>query len=271
MTDAEPALPPRPPLDLAALAVAPWPVEVVPQAGSTNAVLLERARAGAEPQVLVTEHQTAGRGRMTRTWETPDRAALTLSVLLRPRAVPERWPWLPLLTGYAVSRVLPSLDPPVTLKWPNDVLAGERKLAGILVERVEGPSGPAAVIGIGLNVTTTYGELPVPTATSLLLAGAGGPGLDRTALLLALLAELARVLDLWAEGGAQDGSLRASYAQQCSTVGRTVRVELPGGRTLTGRAVEVDAHGRLVVETAAGREAVAAGDVVHVRADGTVT
>ena len=180
----------RPPLDVDRLvAGSPWPVEVLDQAGSTNALLAERARAGADPQALVAEHQTAGRGRLDRTWETPPRAALTFSVLLRPAVEADRWPWLPLLVGYAVRETLPA-SAEASLKWPNDVLIGDRKVAGILVERVESRSGPAAVVGIGLNVSTTPAELPVPTATSLAIELGAEP--DRTDLLLGLLNELDR-------------------------------------------------------------------------------
>ena len=117
-----------------------------------------------EGLVVVAEHQTAGRGRLDRTWETPARAALTFSVLLRPGSPPADWPWLPLLTGYAVARALREAGVPTpALKWPNDVLVDDRKVAGILVERVETPTGPAAVVGIGLNVAPTAEELPVAT------------------------------------------------------------------------------------------------------------
>src|SRR6478735_5060193 len=128
----------RPPLDKDRLAAGPpgLAVEVVAAAPSTNALVAERARAGAgEGLVVVAEHQTAGRGRLDRTWETPAGAALTLSVLLRPSATAVDWPWLPLMTGYAAGRTLRQLGAPVALKWPNDVLLADRKVAGILAER----------------------------------------------------------------------------------------------------------------------------------------
>src|SRR5690348_3280218 len=115
---------PRPPLDPGRLGVpAGWRVEVVEATPSTNADLSERARAGEEPGlVLVTEHQTAGRGRLDRVWETPARSSLTFSVLLRPDVPPTSWSWLPLLTGYAVQAALADRLPDIALKWPNDVL-----------------------------------------------------------------------------------------------------------------------------------------------------
>lgn len=258
----------RPPLDSDRLAEAgpDLAVEVLDVAASTNAVVADRARAGAaEGLVVVAEHQTAGRGRLARTWETPPRAALTFSVLLRPRVSPEQWPWLPLLTGYAVGAALRDAGFDAGVKWPNDVLIGDLKVAGILVERVDTPTGAAAVLGVGLNVSTTAAELPVPTATSLALAGGSGDEVpDRTALLLALLARLREEYDAWQRG---EGDLRAAYTRACVTVGRDVRVDLPGGDTLRGRATGLDAGGRLTVRPEAGsaETAVGAGDVVHAR------
>ena len=231
---------------------------------STNAELTGRARDG-EPAglVLVTEHQTAGRGRLDRTWVTPPRAALTFSVLVRPDAItPARWPWLPLLTGMAVvDGVRRAVGVEALLKWPNDVLVAERKVAGILVERVDGPAGPAAVVGVGVNVSSTRGELPVGTATSLELSGA--PSVDRSALLLAVLAAFSTRYDGWVDAAGQGP--RPSYTRMCSTIGRDVRVELPSGVSLAGRAVDVDDDGRLLVHDGTRLHALGAGDVVHVR------
>jgi BirA family biotin operon repressor/biotin-[acetyl-CoA-carboxylase] ligase len=260
VTDAPAA---RPALDAARLP--DHQVEVVEEAGSTNALITERAQAGGpEGLVILAEHQTSGRGRLDRSWETPARSALTFSVLLRPRVPSASWPWLPLLTGHAVSTALRAAGFDATVKWPNDVLLGERKVAGILVERVETPSGAAAVVGIGVNVGMTAEELPVPEATSLAVEG-DVP--DRTELLGLLLDTLWDSYVAWQEGGdAGAARLAAAYAESCATVGRNVSVALPSGETLTGRAVEIDPHGRLVVSTAHGeRAAVGAGDVVHVR------
>ena len=240
-------------------------VEVVEEAGSTNALVSERARAGGpEGLVVLAEHQTSGRGRLDRSWVTPPRSGLTFSVLLRPTVPAASWPWLPLLTGYAVSSALRTAGFDAAVKWPNDVLLGDRKVAGILVERVETPSGPAAVVGIGINVAMTTDELPVPEATSLAVVG-DVP--DRTELLGLVLDDLWDSYVAWQEGGEQAAArLAASYAGVCATVGRDVAVALPGGTTLTGRAVEIDPSGRLVVAHRSGeRTAVGAGDVVHVR------
>jgi BirA family transcriptional regulator, biotin operon repressor / biotin---[acetyl-CoA-carboxylase] ligase len=267
----------RPPLDEAGLRRAtvaprgPWRrLDVVEQIGSTNAELRERARSGeAAGAVLVAEEQTSGRGRLGRTWSAPARSGLAVSVLLRPEAVPSaRWGWLPLLVGLAAVRgvdavadaVVDAADPRVGLKWPNDVMVGDRKTGGVLVERVETDQGPAAVAGLGLNVSLRDDELPVPQATSLRLAGRQ---VDRDPLLRAYLRALADLVQRWQRGE----SLRDEYRQECLTLGRQVSVALPGGRPpVTGEAVDVDDAGRLVVVAAGGvRQALSAGEVQHVR------
>jgi BirA family biotin operon repressor/biotin-[acetyl-CoA-carboxylase] ligase len=256
--------PSRPPLDRDVLAASPWRVEVLAESASTNAEVVRRARAGEPPGLaVVAEHQSAGRGRLGRAWVTPPRAALTFSLLVAPDAVPvARWPWLPLLTGLAVVdgvRRVAGLD--AVLKWPNDVLLGDAKVAGILVERVERPGGAVAVVGVGLNVSSTRNELPVGTATSLSLAGAAA--VDRSTLLLSVLDAFSTLYDGWV-GDAGRG-LRPSYVRLCSTLGRDVRVELPGARSLCGKAVDVDHDGRLLVDDGTRVRALGAGDVVHVR------
>lgn len=227
-----------------------WRPEVLATAGSTNAVVVERARAG-EPAglVVVAEQQTAGRGRLDRTWVSPPRAGLTLSVLLRPALPPARWPWLPLLGGLAVAtavRERAELD--AVLKWPNDVLVGRRKVCGVLAE----VSGTAVVLGIGLNVTTRADELPHDGATSLRLEQAATT--DRDTLLRAVLRALAAALD-------DVDAASTRYRAMCATVGQVVRLELPGRPAVQGTASAVDDDGRLVVDGVPW----GAGDVVHVR------
>lgn len=240
-------------------------VEVVESVPSTNAIVAERARAGApDGLVVVAEHQSAGRGRLDRVWEAPARSAITFSMLLRPSAPTRSWPWLPLLAGYAVDKTLTAHGYDAGVKWPNDVLLGARKVAGILVERVETPDGPAAVVGVGLNAGMSAEELPVETATSLAVESGSQP--DRTALLIALLQTFREAYDAWQAGG-DNGGLRLleSYTAACVTVGQDVRVDLPGGAVLIGRAVGIDPGGRLMVDTPDGLRPVGAGDVVHVR------
>lgn len=264
----------RPPLDRAALSAALtragslWrEIEVLDESPSTNAAVAERARAGAEEGlVVVAEHQTSGRGRLDRVWVTPPRAALTFSMLVTPDEVPmARWPWLPLLTGMAVVEgVRRVTEVACELKWPNDVMVGDLKLAGILVERVERQGGAAAVVGIGLNVSSTLEELPVPTATSLELSGAST--LDRSVILREVLRTFEALYSQWrSERGDPAAGLAEAYVRRCATVGREVRVGLPDGGSVTGQALGVDPDGRLQVSTDAGLRVLGAGDVAHVR------
>jgi BirA family transcriptional regulator, biotin operon repressor / biotin---[acetyl-CoA-carboxylase] ligase len=273
---AENHTPARAPLDAAALrsrAVRPdglWrEIEVVEGTGSTNADLLARALRG-EPEgtVLAAEEQRAGRGRMGRTWTSPPRAALTFSLLLKPAVPPARRGWLPLLTGVAVAAAVTKATGVETgLKWPNDLLAADAKLAGILAEA----AGDAVVVGIGLNVSTEPAEFPSPRPGALpaiSLRAAGATALNREDILLAILDGFERWYRAWQQaGGDPDRSgLRPEYTRLSATIGRTVRAELPGGQALSGSAVGVDSDGRLLVLLSSGSEvAVAAGDVVHLR------
>ncbi|GAA3731117.1 biotin--[acetyl-CoA-carboxylase] ligase [Streptomyces tremellae] len=250
-------------------------LDVVDATGSTNSDLAARVagRAGdapAEGAVLVAEEQTAGRGRLDRTWSAPARSGLFFSVLLRPGDdVPAaRWGWLPLLTGVAVATGLArAAGVDTSLKWPNDLLVSvdgeERKAGGILAERA---GEDAVVVGIGLNVSLRAAELPVPTAGSLALAGA--VSLDRETLLRAVLRSIEQWYGDWRAAGGDPAAsrLQEAYAAGCATLGRRVRAELPGARTLTGEAVAIDGDGRIVLATETGlREPVAAGDIVHLR------
>lgn len=260
----------RPPLDehllTVELALTPdLTLELLPESPSTNQVAADRARDGAPDGLLVVaDHQTAGRGRLDRTWETPAGAAITFSLVLRPTVPASSWPWLPLLTGHTVAKALASFGYETRVKWPNDVLIDGRKVAGILVERIDTEDGPAAVVGVGINVSTPADELPVPTATSLAVAH---PDLTptREGVLLGVVAAVREGYDAWQVGGSDAASrLASSYVAACATVGQDVRVDLPGGTAMAGRAVDVDIDGRLVVETGDGVEKVGAGDVVHV-------
>ncbi|GGX57893.1 biotin--[acetyl-CoA-carboxylase] ligase [Streptomyces minutiscleroticus] len=268
----------RPPLSAASLRRALvrggslWrEVEVVRRTGSTNTDLVARAAAGeaAEGAVLVAEAQDAGRGRLDRRWTAPARSGLFFSVLLTPTGVPvQRYGWLPLLAGVATATALSRVAGVDTaLKWPNDLLVTvdgeERKAGGILAERA-GADG--VVIGIGVNVTLRADELPVPTAGSLALAGAATT--DRDPLLRAVLRSLEQWYGDWRAAGGDPGEsgLLETYAAGCATLGRTVRAELPGDRSVTGEAVAVDGDGRLVLATEKGvQEPVGAGDIVHLR------
>ncbi|MEV3873790.1 biotin--[acetyl-CoA-carboxylase] ligase [Streptomyces sp. NPDC049906] len=269
----------RPPLNAPALRralVRPgslWTsLEVVRETGSTNSDLAARAAgpdAPGEGAVLVAEAQHAARGRLDRRWTAPPRSGLFVSVYLVPGpGVPqERWGWVPLLAGVAVATGLSrAAGVDTALKWPNDLLvtvAGEeRKAGGILAER----AGEGIVLGIGLNVSLRAGELPVPTAGSLALAGAVTT--DRDPLLRALLRSLEQWYGDWRAAGGDPvaSGVQETYAAGCATLGRRVRALLPGEREVTGQAVALDGDGRLVIASDdGGRQPVGAGDIVHLR------
>ena len=244
-------------------------IEVVGEAESTNALVVARADHADEGLVVVAEHQTAGRGRLDRTWVSPPRAGLTFSILLRPTAREDRWTWLPLLAGLAIVEALDEvaeldIEREVGLKWPNDVLIAESKVAGVLAER----RGGVVVVGIGLNVSTRAAELPVvdgPAPSSLGLSGAGVT--DRDTILRALLRAFSGLYAEWQDADGDSARLVEAYTARCTTLGRTVAVELPDGTRLAGLAERVDADGRLVIATAGTRTVVGSGDVIHLRAE----
>lgn len=255
--------------------------EVVPvlyelaSSSSTNSELA--ARADREQlghlTVMLTRYQSAGRGRHGRAWTAPPGASVALSVLLRPRNAdgsavdPGIFGWLPVIAGVAmveaVSGALPAHQ--VGFKWPNDVLVGGRKICGILAEML--PSGDV-VVGAGLNTRMTLEELPVPTATSFAVEGlevdADLEDLVFAAYLEGVRDRLARYI---AAGGDADASgLRAQARARCLTLGREVRIELPGDMEMLGTATDLDVDGRLIVTDGDGAvRSVAAGDVTHVR------
>ncbi len=242
-----------------------WQVRWVAETGSTNADLVVAAAAGAPDRaVLLAGLQTAGRGRRGRRWAAPAGAALTFSVLLRPSGVPaERRGWIGALLAMAiVAAVRRRAGLAAELKWPNDVLVGDRKLAGVLAE----VAGPAVVVGAGINV----GSVPAGLAgvTSLRLAGAAPSGCDREELLAAVLDEFAPLIDRWqaVAGDVDEAGLRAEYLARCATIGQRVTVHLPDGIRVTGTAVDVTGAGTIVIEAdGRRRRRFAAGDVEHLR------
>lgn len=239
----------------------------VERTGSTNADVLAAAVAG-EPEglVVVAEQQTAGRGRQGRSWESPKGGGLWFTVLLRPAEVPvAKYGWLPLLAGVALAEaVKATAKVDAGLKWPNDLLIGEAKCAGILAEA----TGTGAIaVGIGLNTGMDEDQLPpTPTgirATSLRLEASAASTVDNDEILDAILRRMGTRYAEWRthKGDAQASGLRWAYTENCVTIGKRVRAILPGGAEIGGLASTVDIEGRLVV----GERAVAAGDVVHVR------
>jgi BirA family biotin operon repressor/biotin-[acetyl-CoA-carboxylase] ligase len=227
---------------------------------STNRHALELARQGVpEGLVVVADHQTAGRGRLGRSWEASPGSSLLMSVLLRPPLAPERLH----LTTVAVALAAADACDEVAgfrpaLKWPNDLIVDDRKLGGILAEV---PQPGAVVVGLGLNVTWSQPPEGLES-TGVALNQVTGVDVDRELVFAAVLANLER---RYRELRTAPGGLVAAYRRGCSTIGREVRVELPSS-SFTGTAVEVNDDGHLVLHDRHGApRVVAAGDVVHIR------
>jgi BirA family transcriptional regulator, biotin operon repressor / biotin---[acetyl-CoA-carboxylase] ligase len=222
---------------------------------STNRYLLDEARRGApEGVVAVADHQTAGRGRRGREWVAPPRASLLVSVLLRPSLASEQHQLVAMACGVAMADAVERVAGFVpALKWPNDLVVGVRKLAGILAEA----EGDAVVVGIGVNVNwDTFPPELAETATACNLDA--GHAVDRRELLAAFLRALdGRYRNL--------GDVRSEYERRLATLGRRVRIERPDG-DLEGRAVGVGESGELLVDSGEDNPvAVHVGDVVHLR------
>lgn len=251
----------------------PWQgVEKHASIGSTNARASELGRLW---YVVVADHQSSGRGRLTRSWEAPPGASVAVSATVPlPSAGWASTGWLPLAAGLAVADAMDEVAPSVgaRLKWPNDVLLaadGDRKVCGILCEAPHSPSAttPLIVVGAGVNLTQTRAELPVDTATSLALAGLRVDDGLRTRLVSSYLFRLSHWYGVLLEQGG--GGVRAAYLERCATIGQKVRVSTPSGE-VTGRALDIDDQGRLRLQAHPGgpTTSYAVGDVVHVRPAG---
>ena len=248
-------------------------LRVLESAGSTNDVLADLVARGDEPALstVLTLDQTAGRGRLGRVWTAPADKTLAVSVLVR-AARPAEFPfgWVPLLAGVAMSTSIDALvgGGRTGLKWPNDVQVDGLKVCGILAELA--PSVNAVIVGTGVNLTLEQKELPVPTATSLLLAGVGERGDELVDLLVSrYLATFTELLDrlLGAGADAVGSGVHRIVSEWCRTIGREVLVSLPGDSDLYGTATGIDPTGRLLVRDGRTGDtlAVAAGDVTHLR------
>ena len=221
---------------------------------STQETALRMAAEGAPEWTLVAAaHQTDGRGRLGRTWRDEPGHALMFSMVLRPDLPAERGGLVSLLAGTSLASACEELTGrPAACKWPNDVLAGGGKAAGILVEsRLAGDRLEHAVVGIGVNLGTPPPDLP----------GAGAVDADDEQLLAAFLRVFARGYE--PADPAFAASTMADYRERCATLGARVRATTVGGGTVEGEAVDVDETGGLVVRTGDGLEVVRFGEVEH--------
>jgi BirA family biotin operon repressor/biotin-[acetyl-CoA-carboxylase] ligase len=233
-----------------------WRVSVVEVTESTQKDLLEKVESGVAlgGEVIAAEYQSAGRGRLDRTFTAAPHSALTFSVYVQPKIEREEWSFLTLIAGVSVREALASLDPSVSVgvKWPNDLLINEKKCAGMIAQA----TSKGVVLGIGINVGMTEEELPVEGATSLALESFSV--LDRNVILSTILNHLEINITMWELGK----TFIPEYKDASVTIGKNVEVTLPGGEVIASQATGISNSGALLL--ADGRE-VSVGDVVHLR------
>ncbi len=233
-----------------------WRVSVVDITESTQVDLLQlvSSNQALSKRVIASEFQSAGRGRLDRNFEAAPMSALTFSMYIEPKVDKSEWSFLTLLAALSVREAIASLDSRtlIDIKWPNDLLIGEKKCAGIIAQA----TAKGVVLGIGLNVGMNQSELPVPTATSLAIEGSSE--LDRNRILGAILNHFEVNLQIWELGK----SFIAEYKEASATIGTDVEISLPGGKVIRSKATGVSDAGELLLESG---EAVTVGDVVHLR------
>ena len=230
-----------------------WRVSVIDETESTQNLL--RTSNPKPGDLITTEYQSQGRGRLGRTFAAQKSTALLFSFYLEPKCAKNDWGFLALLVGMSVATSLRKItsDAKFKCKWPNDILFNEKKIAGVLVETFDN----GVIVGVGINVNTTQEQLPVAHASSIFLET--GKLLNRNVLLAEILTDLTPLLAQW-ETGSSLSELIAAYSHLSATLGQNVLVELPGGKELGGIATSIDSSGALVLGSG---ELVTVGDVVH--------
>jgi len=230
-----------------------WRVSVVDVTTSTQNDLAALARSGkAKPgDVIAANYQSAGRGRLSRTFEAPKNSALLFSFYIQPKRNKEDWGWIALIAGVSVAQALEKVK--ASVKWPNDILVNEKKISGLIAEIVD----DGVVIGIGINVGMTAEELPVLTATSLAIEGLSD--INRNEILARVLALFEINFTTWDKG---DNSVAQIYASLSSTLGTKVQIHYPNEQIEKGLAVAISPRGELILDSGSH---VQAGDVVHLR------
>ena len=229
--------------------------------GSTQDLVAAAAAGGAEEGLVVfADEQLAGRGRSGRRWVAPPGSSLMFSVLLRPASSAANWTTLSLAAGLAVVEGLAQAGgPPTRLKWPNDCLVGDRKLAGVLAEsRSSSERGRVVIVGIGCNVKWVGAELPSELRRTATACDLAGYDVDRTSLAVAVLGRLGLRYQQWVDQGF--GALREAWLARAAWIGQEVIAQQPSG-PVAGRMAGLSEQGELLLETASGPIAVAAGDL----------
>jgi BirA family biotin operon repressor/biotin-[acetyl-CoA-carboxylase] ligase len=230
-----------------------WRVSVLELTSSTQGDLVQRVRDGSAQvgDVIAAEFQSAGRGRLDRTFEAPKGTALLFSFYIEPQRNRDDWGWIPLIAGYSVAKTLHAFH--ATVKWPNDILINDKKVSGLIAEVV----GTGVVIGIGINVGMDENQLPVETATSLLIEG--GVDITRDEILCEVLEEFEEHFVQWDQG---IDEVQPLYRHLSATLGKEVRVEYPGGGTHLATAESISDTGALVLDDGTH---VQSADVIHLR------
>lgn len=237
-----------------------WRVEHLAEVDSTNHWLARRASEGADEGLVVfADFQSAGRGRLDRVWQAPARSSLLCSILLRPNLDVDSLQLVvaavALATRAALVR-LSGLRP--QLKWPNDLVVDDTKLAGLLAEVVTVEQGLAVVVGLGLNLTDHPDDVAATDVRAVT-----GVTISARGLLDILFEELEPRYELLESAEGRD-ELRAEYRGSLATIGQRVRVERSGD-AIVGDVTDVDECGRLVVNADGATMVISTGDVVHVR------
>jgi BirA family transcriptional regulator, biotin operon repressor / biotin---[acetyl-CoA-carboxylase] ligase len=231
---------------------------------STNTEVARLAQPGAEEGLtIVADEQTAGRGRLQRSWSSPKGAGLYCSVLLRPAFAPDRWPLLTFVAALATGDALLEASEVITdIKWPNDLLANERKICGILAEGIETPAGRAVIVGIGINLTDD--AFPSELASVATSVASEGRGPERETILAALLKALARWYALLHERDGAEKIVAAWVSRSSYAEGKLVQVT-NGDEVVQGVTCGVESDGALRLRTREGLHLIRAGDVTSVR------
>ena len=232
---------------------------------STNTEVARLAAEGAEEGLaVVAGEQTAGRGRLQRAWSSPKGAGLYFSILLRPALALDRWPLITFVAALATGDALfEAASVETDIKWPNDLLANERKICGILAEAIDTPAGRAVVLGIGINLTNeAFPAELIDVATSV--TNESGRAAEREAILAALLQALARWYSLLQEPDGAEKIVAAWSSRSSYATGKLVQVT-NGAETLRGLTRGIENDGALRLETAQGIQLIRAGDVTSVR------
>lgn len=246
-----------------------WTLHYLDVVDSTNRVAAALANDGSEEgQVVLADHQSSGRGRLDRSWTESPGTSVLMSLLLRPKFPSEFFYLITSALSIAASNVLESkFLLPCQLKWPNDLMVSDKKIAGVLAEvSWDKISGPAVVIGMGLNCNQSLEELISLGRPATSIYAEVGRTLaldDRIELTKEIVSNFANYY-LALEDPSNRISVASLYRNKCETVGNLVMVEMPG-ETLMGVATDITVEGNLVVESESGVRSIPAGDVVHLR------